>query len=64
MVDLLRIFPDMALFFKPEYFQTQNISPDFIRSRVSELDEFYLSLTGYSLGSYFHFISMIVNNFC
>lgn len=55
--------PGFGFIFKPGYFSTQNISPDFIRSRVSELDEFYLSLTGYSLGSYFHFISMIVNNF-
>lgn len=33
-----------------------NISPDFIRSRNTELDPFYIALTGYSLGTYFHFI--------
>lgn len=33
-----------------------NIDPDFIRSYNSELDKFYQALTGYALGSYFHFI--------
>lgn len=33
-----------------------HVSPDFIRSRPSELDKFYLSLSGWSRGSYFHFI--------
>lgn len=33
-----------------------NISPTFIRSFNSELDRFYQRLTGYSLGTYFHFI--------
>lgn len=33
-----------------------NISPSFIRSFNSELDRFYQFLTGYSLGTYFHFI--------
>lgn len=33
-----------------------NISPEFIRSFNSELDHFYQSLSGYSLGTYFHFI--------
>lgn len=33
-----------------------HVSPSFIRSVQTELDKFYLSLTGYSLGSYFHFI--------
>lgn len=32
------------------------IDPDYIRSSPSEFDRFYKSLTGYSLGSYFHFI--------
>lgn len=36
------------------------INPDWIRSVSSEFDDFYVSLTGYSLGSYFHFI---VDNF-
>ena len=33
-----------------------NISPSFIRSFNSELDRFYQVLTGWSLGTYFHFI--------
>lgn len=33
-----------------------NISPSFIRSFNSELDHFYTSLTGWSNGTYFHFI--------
>lgn len=33
-----------------------NISPTFIRSFNSEIDRFYQRLTGYSLGTYFHFI--------
>lgn len=32
-----------------------NIDPDYIRSQPSEFDRFYSSLTGYSLGTYFHF---------
>lgn len=33
-----------------------NISPSFIRSFNCEIDRFYQCLTGYSLGTYFHFI--------
>lgn len=33
-----------------------NLDPDYIRSVPSELDVFYLRLTGFSLGTYFHFI--------
>ena len=33
-----------------------HISPSFIRSKPWELDRFYKSLTGFSLGTYFHFI--------
>lgn len=33
-----------------------NVSPSFIRSFNTELDRFYVSLTGFSLGSYWHFI--------
>lgn len=33
-----------------------NISPSFIRSFNSEIDRFYQVLTGWSLGTYFHFI--------
>lgn len=32
------------------------IGPEFIRSKPSELDRYYLSLTGHSLSNYFHFI--------
>lgn len=39
----------------------QNQSPSFIRSFPSELDRFYLSLTGYSLATYWHFIVKFVN---
>ena len=38
-----------------------NVGPSFIRSFPSELDRFYLSLTGYSLGTYFHFIVKFEN---
>lgn len=38
-----------------------NIGPDYIRSYPSELDRFYKSLTGYSLGTYFHFIVLGTN---
>lgn len=34
---------------------SRNIDPDYIRSQPSEFDRFYSSLTGYSLGNYFHF---------
>lgn len=40
----------------------RNINPDYIRSSWIELDEFYTSLTGYSLGSYFHFIMKVFND--
>lgn len=33
-----------------------SIGPDYIRSRPSEMDPFFLSLSGYSRGTYFHFI--------
>ena len=33
-----------------------HIGPEFIRSKPVEFDRFYNSLTGYSLGTYFHFI--------
>lgn len=41
--------------------QITSLDSDFIRSYNSEFDQFYLALTGYSLGTYFHFI-MITNN--
>lgn len=45
-----------------DLYQPAQLSPDFIRSFSSELDQFYLSLTGYSLGSYFHFAIITDNN--
>lgn len=41
---------------------TDNQDPSFIRSHNTELDRFYVSLTGLSLGSYFHFIVKNVNS--
>lgn len=35
---------------------TSHMNPDYIRSRPTEFDPFYASLTGYSLGTRFHFI--------
>lgn len=39
-----------------------NLDPDFIRSYNTELDQFFLSLSGYSLGTYFHFVCITSNN--
>lgn len=53
-----------AFLFKADILESsgiQNINPMFIRSFPSELDRFYLSLTGYSLGTYFHFIVKFTN---
>lgn len=41
----------------------EHLSPDYIRSRVSELDKFYLQLPYESLSGRFHFIA-IIDNFC
>lgn len=38
------------------------IGPEFIRSRSVELDKFYLSLTGWSYSTYFHFICCYNND--
>lgn len=38
------------------------IDPDYIRSRNTELDRFYTQITGFSLGSYFHFIIKNTNS--
>ena len=48
-------------FLFPAHSYGSQVSPDFIRSIESEFDKFYLSLTGYSLASYFHFI-VLSNN--
>lgn len=39
----------------------ENISPEFIRQNNSELDKFFISLTGLGNGHYFHFIVMSDN---
>lgn len=39
-----------------------NLSPDFIRSRNTDIDYLYLSLSSYSLGRYFHFTCVTDNN--
>lgn len=58
--------PGWAFLFKPDFFLVNArgdvvISPNFIRSMPQELDEFFLSLSGFSLGTYFHFQQKIVN---
>lgn len=40
---------------------TINITPEYIRSSPSEFDRFYKSLTGWSLGNRFHFITFNTN---
>lgn len=40
---------------------TGHITPDYIRSSPSEFDRFYKSLTGWSLGTRFHFITFNTN---
>lgn len=39
-----------------------NINSDFIRSISTELDKYFVNLTGYSLGTYFHFIVKTENH--
>lgn len=59
--------PGWAFLFDPDFYYPKglsspyHISPDFIRSLAPELDQFFLSLTGYSLGTYFHFQQKVVN---
>lgn len=49
-------------FFNKTVLTNAHVSPDFIRSKPTELDRFYSNLGGkYSLGTYFHFIT-IYNN--
>ena len=45
-----------------EFYQPNQLNPDFIRSFSCEFDQFYLALTGFSLGSYFHFAIITDNN--
>lgn len=42
-------------------YDAEHISPNYIRSSPSELDKFYVSLTGYSLATYFHFAIVFTN---
>lgn len=59
--------PGWAFMFRPDFFRVDSrgrnlvISPNFIRSTPPELDEFFISLTGFSLGTYFHFQQKICN---
>lgn len=39
----------------------EEISPDYVRNSCVELDDFYVSLTGNTLGNYFHFITTYDN---
>lgn len=43
------------------YMANGHIDPEYIRSSPTEFDRFYKSLTGYSMGSYFHFITYNTN---
>lgn len=54
--------PGWAFIADQKFSWDSSITPDFIRSLNSELDRFYQSLTGYSLGTYFHFIVKNVND--
>lgn len=61
--------PGWAFLFKPEFWRVDNpsslsaarISPNFIRSFSVELDPYFIQLSGFSLGTYFHFQQKIVN---
>lgn len=46
-----------------DYVDIGNLSSDYIRSYPSEFDDFYLSLSGWSLGHYFHFMVINSNNY-
>lgn len=41
---------------------TNHISPSYIRSWNVELDKYYISLSGYSLGTYWHFVVKNINS--
>lgn len=55
-------FDDEA--FVKDFASTGNdtIGPNFIRSKPQELDKFYMSLTGWSLATYWHFIVVYHND--
>ena len=48
--------PGFAFLAVDERGSQNTINPDWIRSVCSEFDKFYVSLNGWSNGSYFHFI--------
>lgn len=48
-------------FFNKNQRMNAHVSPDFIRSKPTEMDRFYINITGYSLATYFHFISLYKN---
>lgn len=45
-----------------EFYQPNVLNSDFIRTFNCEFDQFYLALTGFSLGSYFHLALITDNN--
>lgn len=48
--------PGYCFINRPFGYYVNQINPDFIRSFPTEFDDFFVSLTGYSLGNYWHFI--------
>lgn len=58
----VKALPGWAFPADQKFIYTSQITPEFIRSRCTELDRFYVSLTGYGLGNYFHFIIKNIND--
>lgn len=48
--------PGYAFVYRRNIGTNVQLSPDFLRAHNDEMDEFYLSLSSFSLGTYFHFI--------
>lgn len=61
------VLPGWAFLAGPRTFKLKalqpHISPEFVRSMPAEFDQFFPALTGWSLGTYFHFIVKNVNEF-
>lgn len=59
-IDALKGWTFLDRYVSGEYdngvYEQKSIGPDFIRSKPSELDRFYISLSGHSMSNYFHFI--------
>lgn len=59
-IDALKGWTFLDRYVSGEYdngvYEQKTIGPDFIRSKPSELDRFYISLSGHSMSNYFHFI--------